>query len=225
MNIASQSIENTTDDPLSAVTHEELVQCARLLAVSVAHHRAKFGVVPITTSGAQLGIDVANTADIALEHAAHTTLTEALDLVRRRAAEQVRTEPAGCEADTHVPVEEKRRQMRISVNTAVQVSDVHGQRVCPSTLRNISWGGAAIRCDEMPTDIGGRVVHQTLIEESDIDMYRVGLRFEHPDPRLRERVSTVINELAIMRPQDLPVDSNILEVISNEEKTGDADPE
>ena len=189
MNIASQSIENTTDDPLSAVTHEELVQCARLLAVSVAHHRAKFGVVPITTSGAQLGIDVANTADIALEHAAHTTLTEALDLVRRRAAEQVRTEPAGCEADTHVPVEEKRRQMRISVNTAVQVSDVHGQRVCPSTLRNISWGGAAIRCDEMPTDIGGRVVHQTLIEESDIDMYRVGLRSKSATPANSRRRS------------------------------------
>ena len=74
-------------------------------------------------------------------------------------------------------------------------------------------------------NLRARVVHQTLIEESDIDMYRVGLRFEHPDPRLRERVSTVINELAIMRPQDLPVDSNILEVISNEEKTGDADPE
>ena len=55
MNAANSPVEDVAGDPLASASHEEVAACARLLAVSVAHHRAKFGVVPIATTDAQLG--------------------------------------------------------------------------------------------------------------------------------------------------------------------------
>ena len=46
------------------------------------------------------------------------------------------------------------------------------------------------------------MVHQTLVAECGIDMYRVGLRFEHPGDELRDRVAAVLQHLAVMRPAE-----------------------
>ena len=252
-----------------------------------------------------------------------------------------------------VPCDEQRRQMRISVTTGVKVSDVDGARICTATLRNISWGGAAVRCDDIPASVGGRlclllpagherlikiiatvlreslvdggreyglrfeslhpededrllevlkiliavpdqdrrrsevrlvqrleveygdagefqatledisasglmltvpnaleigqsllisltssdtpfglnlrarVVHQTLVEECEFDMYRVGLQFEHPSPQLRDRISAVINELAILRPRDMPIlyDSEMMGTGHSGKESKDARPD
>ena len=45
-----------------------------------------------------------------------------------------------------------------------------------------------------------RVVHQTLVTDCGMDMYRVGLKFEHPGDELRDRVAAVLQHLAVMRP-------------------------
>ena len=50
MSTAVSVIAQGSDDPLANASPEELEACARLLAASVAHHRAKFGVVPIASS-------------------------------------------------------------------------------------------------------------------------------------------------------------------------------
>ena len=353
MNIANLPLEETVDDPLFSTPRDELAACARLLAISVAHHRAKFGVVPIAISSAQLDDNPSDDAGVSLLKAARNTLEEALDMVRRREAEQTRIEQTREKQGAHVPCHEQRRQMRISVTTAVEVSDLDGERVSTATLRNISWGGAAVRCDDIPAAVGGRVclllpagrerlikivatvlreslvegereyglrfesldpededrllevlkiliavpdqdrrrsevrlvqrleveygdagefqatledisasglmltvpnaleigqsllisltssdtpfglnlrarvVHQTLVEDSDSDMYRVGLQFEHPSPQLRDRISAVINELAIMRPRDMPIlhDSEMMGTGHSGKESKDAQPD
>lgn len=325
MTAASADFEDTASDLLSAVEHEELLACARLLALSVAHHRAKFGVVPMSVTAAEHG--GRHHTPRAVRSTGKAVL-EALDVVRREAEGASVTE-ADLEALSstlsRIAADEKRGQLRISVNAKVRLSDIDGAHVRDATLRNISWGGAAVRCtapdlavgarlclllpagrgrtirieatvlrsslfeghqefglrfdsldpdDEdrlqqvlkllmsepdhehrrsevrlvqrleveygdagefratledlsasgmmltvpNPVEIGqsllvslssvdtpfglnlrARVVHQALIEGLDIDMYRVGLQFEHPTPRLRERIEAIVNELAVMR--------------------------
>ncbi len=330
MNAATQSAIETANDALLELPPSELAACARLLAVSIAHHRAKFGVVPLSTSRNEIERDPSSAGAQTLRRAGEKTFDEVLSLVRE--AEAARAAAAAGSAAAGSPSafssEEQRRQMRISVTAPVKVSDLAGEHVYSAKLHNISWGGAAVRCPEFdsalgermclllpaagkrlirieatvlrdsmvdgereyglrfdsldpddedrllevlkilmaspdpeqrrsevrlvqrleveygdagefratledistkgmmltvpdPIEIGesllismssvdtpfglnlrARVVHQSLVEGMEFNMYRVGLQFEHPSPRLHERISAILHELAILRPQE-----------------------
>ena len=330
MNTTTLPAKKAADEPLSSLSNEELTACAKLLASSVAHHRIKFGIVPITTTDAELDDVTPNSAGASLERGASSALQEALTRVRQRQAAMLRLEQTSDRGEQPAAYEEKRRQIRISTTAPVQVSELNGEQMRLATLRNISWGGAAICCDEMPAPVGGqmrlllpqgrdqfieieasvlresmvdgeheyglrfdsldhdsearlqqvlkllmaspdhdmrrsegrlvqrleveygdageftatledistggmllmvpdpleidqslaisltsadtpiglnlraRVVHQTLVDDCGIDMYRVGLQFEHPSPGLRERTSALINELSVVQLRELP---------------------
>jgi len=235
---------------------------------------------------------------------------------------------AQSDAAAQAAIREQRRQLRISVSAAVQLGLLDSDETCKATLRNISWGGASVRCEDITLHAGqrvrlqlpigkndkiatiatvlrtttvngtseyglrfdsmtaadeerlekvldilvanpspdarrsearlvqrleieygdcgefcavledispsgvmltvpdpleidqsllvtlsgadthhslslrARVVHQTLVAECGIDMYRVGLRFEHPGDELRDRVAAVLQHLAVMRPAE-----------------------
>jgi c-di-GMP-binding flagellar brake protein YcgR len=306
--------------PETTLSQAELLACARLLAISVAEHRARFGVVPIRADF-DPAREPPGTASAAWTSAALAALREALAVVRRSC------EPAANPAPASMPARnDKRRQLRISVSTPVQVSTPDGSQTHAATLRNISWGGAALLapadlgvanarvCLHLPagggqkivilatilrarpeesgveyglrfdslspddedrlekvleilvaepqrggrrsevrlvqrleieygdagelcatledisasglmltvpepleidqsllisltstgTDLGlnlrARVVHQTRIEEGGMEMYRIGLQFEHPTEQVRERVNAVVQQLATLRP-------------------------
>jgi c-di-GMP-binding flagellar brake protein YcgR len=330
MNSVSRATESFVDDSVDALDRDQLVTCARLLAVSVAHHRAKFGVIPIASSSTEVARVPATSVGVSLKQAAANTVTEALAVlhdVSARAADES-AEHAEHAADAPMNGPEKRRQLRLSIRAPVQICDLDGRRRCSATLRNISWGGAAVCCDERIVEVGerlvllvpaagqpirieaitlrhssrdgqheyglrfdslgvddeerllevltilmdtpdtgehrtevrlvqrleveygdagefratledisssgmmltvpnpheigdsiqislssadtpfglnlrARVVHQKLLEEHGMDMYRVGLQFEHPTPQLRERISAVLYELATMSPCDV----------------------
>lgn len=326
---ASAAISNReSDNAYAALSQAELAACAHILALGIAQHRMKFGVIPLESAPTT---DSAGAAR--LQEAVRSSFDEALRLVRQTQAQQAQRAAAVArdeERDAQAAVREQRRQLRISVSAAVQLGLVDSEETCKATLRNISWGGASVRCDGMmlragqrvrlqlpigklekiatiatvlrTTTVNGaceyglrfdsmsaadeerlekvldilvanpspdarrsearlvqrleieygdsgefcavledispsgvmltvpdpleidqsllvtlsgadthhslslraRVVHQTLVSECGIDMYRVGLRFEHPGDELRDRVAAVLQHLAVMRPAANP---------------------
>lgn len=320
------------DNATAPVSQEELAACAHILALGIAQHRMKFGVIPLETTPAGDGPGAAR-----LHEAVRHSLDEALRLVRQtQQAQAAQSSRAAAAAASHAlldsdealaaAVREQRRQLRISVSAAVQLGLLDDDKTCKASLRNISWGGASVRCVDMmlragqrvrlqlpigkneniatiatvlrATTVNGaseyglrfdsmtaadeqrlekvldilvanpspdarrsearlvqrleieygdsgefcavledispsgvmltvpdpleidqsllvtlsgadthhslslraRVVHQTLVTECGMDMYRVGLRFEHPGDELRDRVAAVLQHLAVMRP-------------------------
>ena len=322
------------DNAVAPVSQEELAACAHILALGIAQHRMKFGVIPLATTPAGDGPGAAR-----LHEAVRNSLDEALRLVRQTQqtqAAQISRAATAAAAASHAlldddaahaaAIREQRRQLRISVSAAVQLGLLDDDKTCKATLRNISWGGASVRCVDMmlragqrvrlqlpigkneniatiatvlrATTVNGaseyglrfesmtaadeerlekvldilvanpspdarrsearlvqrleieygdsgefcavledispsgvmltvpdpleidqsllvtlsgadthhslslraRVVHQTLVTECGMDMYRVGLRFEHPGDELRDRVAAVLQHLAVMRP-------------------------
>ncbi|MBK6661135.1 MAG: PilZ domain-containing protein [Proteobacteria bacterium] len=317
-----------SDSAIAALSQEELAACAQILALGIAQHRMKFGVIPLEAPPAT---DSAGAAR--LREAVRSSFDEALRLVRQKQAAQaqrVARDAAQAEAEAQAAIREQRRQLRISVSAAVELGLVDSEDTCKATLRNISWGGASVRCQDMvlhagqrvrlqlpigkndriatiatvlrTTTVNGaseyglrfdsmtsadeerlekvldilvanptpdarrsearlvqrleieygdsgefcavledispsgvmltvpdpleidqsllvtlsgadthhslslraRVVHQTLVSECGIDMYRVGLRFEHPGDELRDRVAAVLQHLAVLRPAANP---------------------
>jgi len=320
----SHAAEPPPPSPRDSGSAEELLACAKLLALSVAEHRARFGVIPLVEHAPQLDALARQPAALALPEDANAAFLEALQLVRRRlSAPTVRATGDDPLAST---LNDKRRQLRISVTAPVQLSDPEQRWLLPAMIRNISWGGAAVRCKGLQGELGqrvclhlpagrqqkiaivatilrievindepvfglrfdslstededrlqqvlrilmasspsegrrsearlvqrleieygdagefratledisssglmltvpeplelnqsllihlsstdspfhlnlrARVMHQTTIGSDRLVMYRVGLRFEHPDEQLRQRVSAVIEQLATLRP-------------------------
>ena len=205
MNAANLPVEDVAGDPLASASHEEVAACARLLAVSVAHHRAKFGVVPIATTDAQLGDPKHGSSAATLQRKALGTLKEALDPVLLRQVDNEQTPDAAGQ----VPPDETRHHMRISVTAPVWVSDLDGGPRRSATLRNVSWGGAAALCDDMPVAVGERVclilpearernieIDATLLRESMVECGReYGLRFDSLDQEDEERLPQVLRLL------------------------------
>ncbi len=180
--------------------HAELMACARLLALSVAEHRARFGVVPLSAHADQL--DVARDAQASrLPDAAATVFDEALHMVRVPAPSL-----SGLE---------KRRQLRISVTAPVQLSDPDNRWLIPATITNIAWGGAAVRCKGLKGEIDQRVcLHlpagrggQISILATILRIDRVqdepvyGLRFESLAPEDEERLQKVL-QILMASPQN-----------------------
>ena len=157
MNSVSRTIENLTGDSVDALDRDQLVTCARLLAVSVAHHRAKFGVIPIASSSTEVGRVPATSVGVSLKQAAANTVTEALEVLLDASA-QAAAESARQPATLPVDGPDKRHQLRLSIRAPVRICDLNGQQTRSATLRNISWGGAAVSCDERIAEVGERLV-------------------------------------------------------------------
>ncbi|MBK8960501.1 MAG: PilZ domain-containing protein [Proteobacteria bacterium] len=320
-----------SDSAIAALSQEELAACAQILALGIAQHRMKFGVIPLEAPPATDSAGAARLRD-----AVRSSFDEALRLVRQKQtaqaqqAQRAARDAAQAEDEAQAAIREQRRQLRISVSAAVELGLVDSGDTCKATLRNISWGGASVRCQDMvlhagqrvrlhlpigkndriatiatvlrTTTVNGaseyglrfdsmtsadeerlekvldilvanpspdarrsearlvqrleieygdsgefcavledispsgvmltvpdpleidqsllvtlsgadthhslslraRVVHQTLVSECGIDMYRVGLRFEHPGDELRARVAAVLQHLAVLRPAANP---------------------
>lgn len=186
---AKQGQWNTAMD----ASAEELLACARLLAASLAQHRARCGVIPLTPPGS-------TTAPLA--SAVDATLSEALVAVRAQ-AQSAREVPAAGGVDDH------RRQLRISVNAAVELAQADGSAARPASLRNISWGGAAVCCADMPGAVGDRVclllpfgrteriaIVATVLRSIAIDGEReYGLRFDSLSPSDELRLQRILSIL------------------------------
>ena len=316
------------DSAIASLSQEELAACAHILALGIAQHRIKFGVIPLESASAQDGASAARLRD-----AVRASFDEALHLVRKQVAQRQSQRPVlSAEEATNLAeaqaaaTREQRRQLRISVTATVQLGLIDSTETKKATMRNISWGGASVRCVDMvlhagqrvrlllpigkgdkittvatvlrattvngateyglrfdsmsaadeerlekvldilvanpspdtrrsearlvqrleieygdsgefcavledispsgvmltvpdPLDIDqsllvtlsgadthyslslrARVVHQTLVTDCGMDMYRVGLKFEHPGDELRDRVAAVLQHLATMRP-------------------------
>ncbi|MGE0487189.1 MAG: PilZ domain-containing protein [Gammaproteobacteria bacterium] len=179
--------------PLEDVGRDELLACVRLLATSVADHRERFGAVAMDLSARHVD---------SRAPAAQGPLAEALALVRIAL-------PEAGQLPAVEPLGDLRRQHRINLHAAVAVLDDARTRRVPAELRNISWGGAALRCPSMPANPGehvwlelpagfereipvrAEVVRRTRIGE--VEEY--GLRFVALDPADEPRFRRVLEIL------------------------------
>lgn len=66
----------------------------------------------------------------------------------------------------------------------------------------------SLSCSDTPLTLAlrARVIHQAPIDDGGMKAYRVGLHFEHPTEQLKQRVSGVLRQLALL-PPSLPVTS------------------
>lgn len=223
------------NDLLDQLPSEELTECARLLAFSIAHHRAKFGVIPLAASNAENRRSPSTNNAIALRHAADQSIDEALTLVRREQARQAERLARQQAESNQAALDDKRRQMRISVSAGVQLTNLDGSVTHPATLKNISWGGASVRCQDLDIAVGGRLVlllpaagkqpiriEATLLRESLSDDQReFGMRFDSLDPDDEERLLEVL-QLLLKSPDPDPRRSEVRLVQRLEVEYGDA---
>ncbi len=126
-----------------SASNTQLLDCARLLARSVALHRARFGVVPLEWAAS--GVVRRGTADneSAVRAEARRILTEAMHLVSLR--EPSEATPADSVDEV---AREERKQPRVLLSVPIQVSNASGSVTTTGTLTNISWGGAAFHVRE-----------------------------------------------------------------------------
>ncbi|MGR8919466.1 MAG: PilZ domain-containing protein [Gammaproteobacteria bacterium] len=206
MSSANLAVQDAVEDALDALSPEEITASARVLALSLAHHRAKFGVMPINKAREAAH----GPAGREIEQAGRAALEEAVALVKedgRRLADEI------AEAEHHEgaqpPPDEKRQQLRISVNAPIKVGTIDGDKVSRATLRNISWGGAALRCADMPGRVGDRAclllpaakgrlikIEAEILRESKIgDELEYGVRFDSLHPDDEERLIGVLKML------------------------------
>jgi len=54
--------------------------------------------------------------------------------------------------------------------------------------------------EEFGITLRARVVHQMLASVDNIEMYRIGLQFEHPTPELRAWIGDMLEDLATINP-------------------------
>jgi len=189
-------------------THEELLACARLLALSVAEHRARFGVIPLTNHAAEIDRLVQQPQQARLPDAASAAFSEALKLIRNSTRTPAVVAPPAKE-DFHSALSDKRRQLRISVTAPVQLSDPENRWLLPATIQNISWGGAAVRCKGMQGALEQRVclhlpagrnqkiaILATILRIEEVHGEpEFGLRFDSLSPEDEERLQQVLRIL------------------------------
>jgi len=84
-------MKNAIDEIVNEATRDQLLDCVHLLALSLVHHRTKFGVIPLQYSLAQLGLPPDKSATTALLDKERQVLEETYKLVRsshRKARQQ-----------------------------------------------------------------------------------------------------------------------------------------
>jgi c-di-GMP-binding flagellar brake protein YcgR len=206
------SLDKTISSELEMLSSEDLIACARLLALSVAEHRAKFGVVPL--NGAEALWKGLPREARGLPRDARMALAEAVQMVRKRQA-SLRDKPSAATAGTK-PASEKRRQLRISIAAPVEVADPEDAWRHRGTLRNISWGGAGVTIPGASLKSGDRVrlslpaargakipILATVLRSvpHEDGSLEYGLRFDSLSPEDEERLQQVL-EILLNSPQN-----------------------
>ncbi len=143
----------TADNLIKKATCEQLLECAHLLALSVVHHQAKFGVVPLAKSMAHLHGKKRDAVGEKLIAKGKHTLREALDMVVSRAEPVAKPPPVDNPSPSAV-LENRRAHVRINVSAPIRISDASGSRLFQGTLKDISWGGASFYVAEPVAELG-----------------------------------------------------------------------
>ena len=208
---ATQAASKKTADSASDISPDELRECAHLLALSVVQHRAKFGAIPLANS-----IPAHKTLHTVGGHGLHdeasAAFDEALQLVRRQTP---RAKPEATRVAAITASSEHRRELRVSVTTPVQISDLAGTQTHRATLRNISWSGASVTAAENFASEGTRlclhlpvgrteqiaIIATVLRAQALGDGREYGLRFDSLSFEDQERLQKVL-EILIATPQD-----------------------
>lgn len=147
-----------SDEPSSQATREQLYDCATLLALSLVHHRAKFGVVPIEQSVSTLSAVKDGTVSKDLLAEGREALEEALQIVK--AASVQSSNKGSKEKKQKVKLEEQRQQIRIRVSAPISVLPLKSTTPLNAKLENISWGGAALRLEQSIGETGDFIIVQ-----------------------------------------------------------------
>ena len=177
--LPATSLDKAIASELETLSPEELIACARVLALSVAEHRVKFGVVPLR-GGTEIVWKGLPKEARGLPREARSALAEAMQIVRKYAAEQRKA--AATAVPDPVNVREKRRQLRISITAPVEVAHPDGTWRHRGTMRNISWGGAGVRVPDIVLNSGDRVrVFLTAARGSKIPILATLLRVDESD--------------------------------------------
>jgi len=140
MSATAAALHTEPDNPVATLSQEDLAAIAHVLALGIAQHRVKFGVIPLAAASDN------HAHGVQLREQARSTLHEALSVVREQTERRARPAPVSRDGPA---IHEKRRQLRISVNAAVEIGRADSTENCKANLRNISWGGASVRCAEL----------------------------------------------------------------------------
>lgn len=208
MEAAQQAPSQAAEETLEQLSPEDLAACARLLALSLAHHRSRFGVIPLGTTRSEINQEPPPPSVRELKHAAGAALHESVTYVQRD-RERERERAAAPAAAGSEAINDLRRQMRISVSAAVTLVEPDSDRHIAATLRNISWGGAAVQTGELTAVVGDRVrlllpaagrqpipIDATILRKAMVDdSHEFGLRFDSLDPDDEERLMEVLTLL------------------------------
>ncbi len=136
---------------LSDASQDEMAMCIRLLAMSVAHHRQNSAFISLRESAELLKPQNTSKEKAALFLQSRDLVSEALELVRVLAAEAPpRKEP-------EEEMEEKRKQLRISVSAPIKILWPGIEEPATARIQNISWGGASILVDKAHTHSGDTI--------------------------------------------------------------------
>ena len=208
----TQAANKKTASLAPDISPDELRECAHLLALSVVQHRAKFGAIPLANS-----VPAHKTSrtfgENGLYDEASAAFDEALQLVRRQTP-PAKPAAAGVAVVTSA-ASDHRRELRVSVTTPVQISDLAGTQMHRATLRNISWSGASVTAAENFASEGTRlclhlpvgrteqiaIIATVLRAQALGDGREYGLRFDSLSFEDQERLQKVL-EILIATPLD-----------------------
>lgn len=147
--------KESVDGSIGEMTFEQLYDCTTLLALSVVHHRAKFGVVPIEQSASEFGAAKAGSGSTDLLAEAKQTLEAALRHIKTLSSNAI---DQACDRQAQTPtLEEKRQQIRIRISAPIHVLPHNTTTPLNAKLENISWGGAAFRVNGSVGEVGDPV--------------------------------------------------------------------
>jgi c-di-GMP-binding flagellar brake protein YcgR len=191
---------NADAAPVDAACNEveTLLACAKLLALGIASHRARFGAVPLANHAEVVPELRRAPGSYPLDAAAQAALAEAFELLAAAPASAA-TAATG----------EQRRQPRISLNAPVKLSEPGSRWLLAGTLLNVSWGGALVRCKGLLSEVGESVcVHLAGVDggaiailativrvEGEVPDCLYALRFESVDLEDERRLQEVLASL------------------------------
>jgi len=145
-------MNKSTHELLGEATPDELLSCIQLLAISVVQHRAKCGFVTLGKTMEQLHPTADQAEETGLFIQSKQVVEEALEMVRKLAAESASTTVTQATPDAMSA--ENRTQFRIRITIPIKVLWPQDSKPVNAKLVDISWGGASIHVEEAKIDAG-----------------------------------------------------------------------
>lgn len=151
--VVQDDMRKNIEEFVGGATRDELLNCLRLLALSVVQHREKQGFVTFRNAAEQLRSD----PEEDLSTQGSEVLEEVFEMARIFTAELAEAAEAAAD-DEDEPVNEasleKRAQPRVNVASPVEITWPGDSAPVNAQLENISWGGASIVVEQVKTDDG-----------------------------------------------------------------------